>query len=197
MHGLSDRYDLFIFDWDGTLEKVRYMYKLNERLNPFWKNKKSSSLMNAATRNDRMLIERNLKRLEHIEETGERRFKWILDMYMRFSKPGLQYGAVGVLDALKGKGRHIAVFSNGALWRVKKEAEELKIDRYFDSMVSAQSIGFLKPNPMGIHMIIKVCKATRSRTLYIGDMIDDIKTARGAGVDSCGIAAGFDDRTAL
>ncbi len=198
MHTLiSKRYDLFVFDWDGTLEKVRYIYKLNERLNPFWKNRKRSSFENATSAYEDSEIERQLKRLESLEEMDERRFKGILDLYMLFTKPMLQDDSLAVLRSLHGKRKMIAIFSNGALWRVKKEIKALGISSYFNSMVSAQSLGYLKPNPLGINVIMKKCNAARSRTLYIGDMVDDIKTARAARVDSCGIAAGFDDYTAL
>lgn len=194
---ISDRYDLFIFDWDGTIEKVMYMYKLNERLNPFWRSRKRSSFRNAITPDDSKRIREQLSKLEHIEEEDERRLKRLLDIYMMFTKPKMQEGALAVLKTLHSRGKTLAVFSNGAMWRIRKEIKALGIEDYFNSMVSAQSIGFLKPNPIGIHLIMKRCKTPRSRALYIGDMVDDIKTARSANVDSCGIAAGFDDYNAL
>ncbi|MEM0149411.1 MAG: HAD family hydrolase [Candidatus Micrarchaeaceae archaeon] len=194
---ISDKYDLFIFDWDGTLERVMYMYKLNERLNPFWKNKKKSSFKDAASPNDKRQIEKQLKRLENIEERDERKLKFLLDMYMLFEKPKMQDGSLSVLRSLYNRGKAMAIFSNGASWRIKREIRDLSIDHYFSALISAQHIGSLKPNPLGIHLIMRKCGAVSRRTLYIGDMVDDIKTARAAGVDSCGIAAGFDNYTAL
>ncbi|MGC8537531.1 MAG: HAD family hydrolase [Candidatus Micrarchaeia archaeon] len=194
---ISDRYDLFIFDWDGTIEKVMYMYKLNEKLNPFWKSRKRSSFRDAITPEDSKRISEQLRKLEHVEEADERRLKRLLDLYMIFTKPKMQEGALAVLKTLHERGKTLAVFSNGAMWRIRREIKALGMNDYFDSMVSAQSVGFLKPNPIGMHLIMRKCKIPRGRTLYIGDMVDDIKTARSAGVDSCGIAAGFDDYTAL
>jgi HAD superfamily hydrolase (TIGR01549 family) len=116
---------------------------------------------------------------------------------MLFEKPRMQYGSLPVLKSLHKKGKKIAIFSNGSSWRIEREIKDLSIDHYFSSRVSAQHIGSLKPNPLGIHLIMRKCDVARRRTLYIGDMVDDIKTARAAGVDSCGIAAGFDNYTAL
>jgi HAD superfamily hydrolase (TIGR01549 family) len=194
---ILDRYDLFIFDWDGTIEKVMYMYRLNEKLNPFWRSRKRSSFREAITPDDSRRIKEQLRKLEHVEEEDERRLKRLLDIYMMFTKPKMQEGALAVLKTLHDRGKTLAVFSNGAMWRVRREIKTLRIEDYFDSMVSAQSIGFLKPNPIGIHLIMNRCRISRNKTLYIGDMVDDIKTARSANVDSCGIAAGFDNYNAL
>ena len=194
---ILDRYDLFIFDWDGTIEKVMYMYRLNEKLNPFWRSRKRSSFREAITPDDSRRIKEQLRKLEHVEEEDERRLKRLLDIYMMFTKPKMQEGALAVLKTLHDRGKTLAVFSNGAMWRVRREIKTLRIEDYFDSMVSAQSIGFLKPNPIGIHLIMNRCRVSRNKTLYIGDMVDDIKTARSANVDSCGIAAGFDSYNAL
>ena len=194
---ILDRYDLFIFDWDGTIEKVMYMYRLNEKLNPFWRSRKRSSFREAITPDDSRRIKEQLRKLEHVEEEDERRLKRLLDIYMMFTKPKMQEGALVVLKTLHDRGKTLAVFSNGAMWRVRREIKTLRIEDYFDSMVSAQSIGFLKPNPIGIHLIMNRCRVSRNKTLYIGDMVDDIKTARSANVDSCGIAAGFDNYNAL
>ncbi|MCL5442335.1 MAG: HAD family hydrolase [Candidatus Marsarchaeota archaeon] len=194
---ILDRYDLFIFDWDGTIEKVMYMYRLNEKLNPFWRSRKRSSFREAITPDDSRRIKEQLRKLEHVEEEDERRLKRLLDIYMMFTKPKMQEGALAVLKTLHDRGKTLAVFSNGAMWRVRREIKTLRIEDYFDSMVSAQSIGFLKPNPIGIHLIMNRCRVSRNKTLYIGDMVDDIKTARSANVDSCGIAAGFDNYNAL
>ena len=88
--------------------------------------------------------------------------------------------------------KRIAVMSNGRSQRLIKEFQYLGITDYFDSVVSGRHIHEIKPNPTGVKAILKEFKADPKRTVYIGDMVDDIITAKLANVRSCAVANGFD-----
>lgn len=187
---ISSRYDLFIFDWDGTLTSMKLLNALNESLNPVWKRKKTESMNSSVSK-------KTIKTEETAEEKEFKRYEWLVDGFMLLMSPKLQNGSMKTLQKLRRENKKIAMFSNGSYWRIVSEAKKLKIYRYFDDIVSSQSIGYLKPNPTGINMIIKNMKADPKRCLYIGDMIDDIVAARLAGIDCCAVGSGFEEMNSL
>ncbi len=192
--GLMNRFDLFVFDWDGTLSNVRFERALNERLNPFWMHRKSEQ---------RIALEKG-KRKEEDEERQikartsiEGSFAPLVDLYFTFVKPKLGDGSLDVLKKLKKNGKKVALFTNAAEWRIHKELKLLGIEQYFDMVVSGQGIGAIKPSPKGLRYILDKLKVKKNRTLYSGDMTDDLIMAEYAGVPSCGMACGLDSYTRL
>ncbi len=176
-------YDLFIFDWDGTLIEIKLLHRLNEKFNPLWKRRKrrsSEGIGNSA-----------IHEIELIEKEEEK-FSKLADLALTFYRPRLQKGSRQVLLHLKENGKKIAVFSNGSRWRIASELRHLGIKGLFDIVVSAQSIGFLKPSPVGLEMIARKMHTEKKSVLYIGDMADDVVAARRAGIDCCAIASGLD-----
>lgn len=199
---LSKKFDTFIFDWDGTLTRVVLLRKLNERLNPRWayKKKVSRDLIDEYSvqppKNMNTLagkaITRHIKRVE-----AERRMGFLADISLYLFRPHLQVDARAVLDKLRDKGVTIALFTNGAKWRVLRELSYLKVEDYFSAIVSAQDFNTLKPNPLGLKVIVKALHSDNKRTIYIGDMVSDIEAAKYAGLHSCAVSNGFDDEREL
>ncbi len=189
--GIIDQYDLFIFDWDGTLAEIKLMNRINERLNFLWLKKKERS------RRQALYSARSMKRMEIREEKETKEYKSIVDFLMLLANPKLKPDSIETMRLLRERGKRIVLFTNGAYWRVAKEAKNLGIMRYFDFLLSAQDIRYVKPNPLGLNMIIERERARKNRVVYIGDMIDDILAARLAHVDCAAVYSGFDTRKAL
>lgn len=187
MRNIYDKYSLFIFDWDGTIVKIKLLNKLNELKNPLWKRKKLHKI--------EKLNNTQLHKIEIKEQIREERFRYLLDPLVFILRPKLQDDSLALLNTLSKK--KLALFTNGAKWRVKREMRSLDVDRFFKIFISAQDIGALKPSPNGIKLILKSESVSRAHALYIGDMADDIITAKKAGIDSCAIASGFDDYKTL
>ncbi|MEM0147784.1 MAG: HAD-IA family hydrolase [Candidatus Micrarchaeaceae archaeon] len=181
-----ENYDLYIFDWDGTLTKGKFINKLNEKLNPFWKRWKKASKYGKINKEKKIIAD------TEIFEKNEEKYSLFLDLFVFIYKPKLQKYSRNTLELLKKRGKKVALFSNGAKWRIRRELTHIKISKYFDIIVSAQDIGILKPNPYGLNIIAKLLSINRSRILYVGDMVDDIITARAAKIDCCAISDGFD-----
>ncbi len=187
MDNIYNKYSLFIFDWDGTIVKIKLLNKLNELKNPLWKRKKSHKI--------ETLNNTQLHKIEIKEQSREERFRYLLDPLVFILRPKLQDDSLSLLNALSKK--KLALFTNGAKWRVKREMRSLNVDKFFKIFVSAQDIGALKPSPNGIKLILKSENIHKMRALYVGDMADDIVTAKKAGIDSCAIASGFDNYETL
>jgi len=187
---LSGRFDTFVFDWDATLTTVKLLRKLNERLNPQWAYRKRKS-MEMIEKNPGSFRNKSIRRKIRITEAKEG-VAFLADLSLYLMKPRLQNDSREVLQILKQKRKKVALFTNGAAWRVLRELAYLGIEDYFTAIVSAQDLNALKPNPLGLEVIVKALHASKERTIYIGDMANDVDTAKYCGVHSCAIANGFD-----
>lgn len=190
--GLLSRYDLFIFDWDGTLNSMRFLFRMNEAV------KRALHMWNRDSRVKRLnLKEYDLKRKIRSEETRSDTIYSMMDLFLNFSRPKLHNDSLKLLSKLRKNGKKIALFSNARGNRIAKELAYLGIADYFDVVVSAQDLKIMKPNPSGLNTIMRTLKAKPGRTIYIGDMVDDILTARLARVSPCAISDGFDSHHTL
>ena len=187
--GMLRNYDAFVFDWDGTLSSLKLLRALNERLNPYWRYKKRKGRegMGEGSRED---IDKSIRRKER--SRGRRLVTPLIDVSMVFLKPKLHNDSRTVLDTLRRRGKKIALFTNGSSYRVLKELSYLGIEDYFEVIVSAQDLKALKPDPIGLKVVISAIKSKKGRVLYVGDMVDDVLMAKSMGVDCCAVADGFD-----
>ena len=131
---------------------------------------------------------------EHMkmEELENNALSFVVDIFLMFSRTTLQKGTVRMLQMLKAKGKKVAIFTNGGKRRVLKEVNAAGIAGYIDVLLSARDIHAFKPDPKGINVIVHHLKANKARTIYVGDMIDDIMAARHAKVSICSLSDGFD-----
>jgi HAD superfamily hydrolase (TIGR01509 family) len=190
---LLKKYDLFIFDWDGTLSEMHSVLKANEWI------KRKLRTWDRAARIKEMESRRKevLRREIRIEETKNVFLATVFEVLAIFYRPRLHRDTTELLALLKRMGKNVAILSNGNSSRLSKELERMGIGKYFDLVVSAKDIGAVKPDPRGIKVIVARMKTRPSRTLFLGDMIDDILTADLAGVDSCAVSDGFDSHEKL
>ncbi len=180
---LSKDYDLFIFDWDGTLSTstilVRLSSFLKKRYNRGYvmqhKEYYSSGYKTTMSRDEAML----------------KHYAILYDLYSLFSRPRLKGGSIEVLKALKKKHKKVAVFSDSKRYRLLKEMKNLGIIDYVDFALSAASIGAYKPNPSGLLLIMERMRTGKGKSIYIGDMATDVFTAKFAGISSCAVTDGL------
>lgn len=180
-------HDLFVFDWDGTLNNMRLTMRINESV------KRALGLWNTDSGiKDFTHVDYNLKMRLKNEEMKNDFMTYLFDMLLNFSRPRMHNDSLKVLKSLRRKGKKIALFSNGRSHRVIRELKILGITDYFDAIVSARDLNALKPNPTGLKAILASLKTRPERSVYIGDMCDDIIAAKLLHVHSCAIADGFD-----
>jgi HAD superfamily hydrolase (TIGR01509 family) len=179
--------DLFVFDWDGTLNSMRITMRINESI------KRALGIWNTdSSIKDFKHVDYDLKKKLKNEERKNDFMTYLFDFLLNISRPRLRNDSLELLKYLHKKGKKIAIFSNGRSHRVIRELRILGIVDYFDSIVSARDLNTLKPNPSGLKVVLNSTKVKASRCVYIGDMVDDIITAKLAHVSSCGVAGGFD-----
>ena len=178
--GLLKKYDAFIFDWDGTLNGMRFALRLNESVKhalKLWN--KDSSMKDFG----KMGIDLKKKRLSD-EQRKNSIMVPLAELPFYMSRPRLQNGTVHVLRKLERAGKYMAIVSNGNEHRLMKELNYLGITDYFDIISSAKSLKAMKPNPSGIMAVVKTLGVRPNRAVYIGDMVDDVISAKLARVAS-------------
>ncbi len=166
---------------------------LNERLNPYWAYKKSHALEAKGSPNKKIGKHGSLPK----RSMGMKLLAPLVDVSLLLSKPKLHNDSIEVLQELKRRHKTIVLFTNGAEYRVVRELDYLKIENYFEMIISAQDLNALKPNPLGIEVALKTIRASRKKAVYIGDMANDVIMAKYAGIGSCAMACGFDSYSTL
>lgn len=181
---LIDKYDLFIFDFDGTLSTSTFLARITRHL------KRRYDL--EYVRKHEKEFRDGLKGPEHLRKDANDVYSYLYDFYAFFFRPRIMDDAIAVLDYLKNRRKKVAVFSDANFYRLMGEARMLRVTGHVDMMLSAQSIKFFKPSPAGIQLILEKFRKSKSRCLYVGDMATDVLTARFAGIDCCAIYSGVD-----
>ena len=176
-------YELFIFDWDGTLSTSMMIVRVSNLLRMRYRREhilkhKEDYIANAG---------RKIKSIERADVF----YSKLYDIYSRFSKPSLKPGAMELLEELRKQGKKVAIFSDSQSYRLMLEARTLGIVEKVDFILSASSIDSYKPDPSGLMLIAKKYRKNMKKCLYIGDMPSDIATAKFAGMDSCALGDGL------
>jgi phosphoglycolate phosphatase len=181
---------LIIFDLDGTLvdaypaitASFNYvMKKLNYPL------QKPITIRRAVGWGDKDLLSPFVK---------SRDLEMALALYRRNHKtallkkssllPGVKY----VLKKLKKQGYKLAVASNRPTVFSLVLIRHLKLNRYLDYILCADSPRFRKPHPQMLNRIMNKFFAKPSESLYVGDMTIDAQTGRRAKVKTVIVTTG-------
>ncbi|MFH1387589.1 MAG: HAD-IA family hydrolase [bacterium] len=99
------------------------------------------------------------------------------------------------LEAVKGK--IMIIVSNKGDALIHEILENHGIACYFSQVLGGDSSLCLKPDPCAILDLLKKHQISPKEALMIGDMTVDIKTGQNAGILTCAVTYGFDDREKL
>lgn len=106
-------------------------------------------------------------------------------------------GIPELLDGLVQRGLHLAVLSNKPDHFTRQCVNEF-LPAYSWSMILGMRDGFpRKPDPAGVHEILRELRLAPEECLYLGDTNTDMQTAVSAGVFPVGVLWGFRDREEL
>lgn len=100
-------------------------------------------------------------------------------------------GVVETLDTLHARGYAMAVLTNKPERFSRDMCAGLNFGKYFFQVYGGNSFEQKKPDPVGIHTLMRECGATPEETWMVGDSSTDILTARNAGVRCVGVTYGI------
>jgi phosphoglycolate phosphatase len=187
--------DLLIFDLDGTLidSKLDLAHSVNAARNHLGLPAIDNELVYTYVGNGApVLIRRALG-----VDASEQDVKTALDFFLAYYRDHmLDYtclypGVVETLEQLASDGARMAVLTNKPVRISQAILDGLGVSRHFFRVYGGNSFEQKKPHPIGIDTLLEETQIARDRTLMIGDSAVDIRTARNAGVRSCGVTWGF------
>ena len=98
----------------------------------------------------------------------------------------------GVREALEALGHHpMAVLTNKPVRFSEKILEGLRIASHFRYVYGGNSFETKKPDPEGMHTILRAFEIEPRQAMLVGDSDVDVRTARNAGVWACGVSYGL------
>jgi phosphoglycolate phosphatase len=190
--------DLLIFDLDGTLVDSQRDLADSVNATRTWMGLEPLPL---ATVNSYVgdgaptLIRRVLPGAG--EEDLARALRYFLEYYREhmLDSTALYPGVREGLDRLHEAGVPLAVLTNKPVRFSVQLVEGLGLEMHFFRIYGGNSFEEKKPHPRGIDALVAESGAARGRTVMVGDSATDIRTARNAQVQACGVTWGFQPET--
>ncbi len=191
------KYDLIIFDLDGTLidSKVDLVNSVNFtrkqlNLNPL----PDEIIFSYIGDGVQKLIQRAVS-----ETRNKSVFSRALNIFLSHYRDHLlDYTMVypGVLEVLtKLDHKVLGVLTNKPLESTLAILTGLNIKERFCFIYAGNSFRQKKPHPVGINKILNETKIPRHRTLMVGDSYIDMETGQNARVSTCGVTYGLTGNT--
>ena len=188
---MAERFDLIVFDWDGTLMDsaaaiVRAMQAAARDLD----------LPPPPDERARYVIGLGLgDALRHaIPELEEAAYPRMVERYRHHylssdHELSLFEGVDALIDALAGRGHLLAVATGKSRLGLNRALGHTGLGRYFHATRCADEC-FSKPHPAMLEELMDELGAAPERTLMIGDTTHDLQMARNAGCASVGVSYG-------
>ena len=196
--GPAGRSDLLIFDLDGTL--VDSQRDLADSVNAMraWMGlpQISDDVVSSYVGDGApMLVRRALPGAS--EEDLAQGLRYFLDYYRAhmLDATTLYPGVREALDLLHQARVPMAILTNKPVNFSVRMIQRLRLDQHFFRIYGGNSFEDKKPHPVGIEKLRAESGAARERTVMVGDSAVDVRTARNAGVQACGVAWGFQPQT--
>ena len=106
-------------------------------------------------------------------------------------------GAAEVLRTLHERGLRLAICSNKPVAFTRELVSFLEVAAYLDVVLGPEDVARPKPAPDMLLTALPHLGVSAAEALYIGDMVVDIETARGAGVAVWVVPTGSDETDTL
>ncbi|TCL73483.1 HAD family hydrolase [Rhizobium sp. BK251] len=102
-------------------------------------------------------------------------------------------GVVAAMDKMKAEGFKLAVCTNKLESLAVTLIERLSLTGYFDAITGGDTFAVRKPEAAHLAGTVERAGGDLSRTVMVGDSINDILVARNAGVPSIAVPFGYSD----
>ncbi|GFO56716.1 haloacid dehalogenase [Geomonas sp. Red276] len=106
-------------------------------------------------------------------------------------------GVAETLQALHDRGFTMALVSNKNVALCREVLAKLGLDRFFPTVLGADSLPFRKPSPEPVLALVKKFELDPRECAMIGDSINDMAAGEGAGVITIGCRYGYGEASEL
>ena len=191
------KYDLVIFDLDGTLLNTigdlaaSVDYVMRSRNLPEHTDAEYRQMVGGGIKRlvERALPEDLAQDEAYVEECVAQFRRYYVDNIDRHTEP--YDGMHSLLAELRAHGVKVAVASNKFQHGTDRLVAKFFGDIDFVAIEGNREGAPLKPDPQIVHNILQTANVNPERAIMVGDSGIDIRTARAAGIESVGVAWGF------
>jgi len=99
-------------------------------------------------------------------------------------------GILDTLKTLKEMGLKLALFTVNGKKSTSYVLRTLRIRRFFDKVITRDSVSMVKPNPVHLEAALKMLRVKPEEAVVVGDSVWDMKSARELGVVAFGVPTG-------
>lgn len=193
------KYDVIIFDLDGTLsnsgegitKSVQYaLEKLNIR----------EDLENLKHFVGPPMKEEMMKSYHFTEEQAMEAVRLYRERYTPIGiyETSLYDGITELLEKLKKSGKIIAMATSKPQSMAEEVLKYLKIDSYFDFVMGADMVGGKQSKSEVLNALFEVLPTKdKAKMLMVGDTIFDVKGAGAVNIDCIGVSYGYGDKNEM
>lgn len=190
---------LLIFDLDGTLidSRLDLANSVNATLAEMKRPPLAHPVIFSYVGNGAPVLIRKAMGPDASDEEVKRSLEFFLEYYRDHAMDDTQLYP-GVLESLQRfheAGIQLAVLTNKPVRISEAIMKTMGIDSMLFRVYGGNSFEQKKPHPVGIDTLRADADVAAERTWMVGDSIVDMKTARNAGVNSCGVTYGFQPET--
>ena len=100
-------------------------------------------------------------------------------------------GAAETLGDLKGAGWRLAVCTNKPEGPSRRLLSALGLDALFEAVAGGDTFAVKKPDPGHVHGLLDILGAVPGEAVMLGDSLNDVLAARGAGMPVIAFASGY------
>ncbi|GIU23453.1 haloacid dehalogenase [Shewanella colwelliana] len=187
-----NRYDLVIFDWDGTLmdsvgKIVACMQQTANLLDMAIPSEASIRDIIGLSMNEAL----NVLHPAACEVTRQQMIDVYREQYLQLNQTPspLFDGTEQLLLTLKKSGHHLAVATGKARAGLDRVLNETGFRQHFNASRCADEAQS-KPHPQMLSQLLDELKVAPNRAVMIGDSIHDLNMANNAGIDAIGVSYG-------
>lgn len=189
---MNKRYELLIFDWDGTLADS--IGRIVEAMNVAAERAGEAPSSDAAIKGiiGLALGEAISTLYPHLDAVEVEVFRQhYADIYMALDQQPspLFEGVVESLEAFRGEGYQLAVATGKARRGLDRVLKANGWERYFDITRAADEARG-KPHPLMLEQILAHCQVEPHQALMVGDSAFDLQMASNAGMHSVAVGYG-------
>lgn len=191
---MAQPFNLFIFDWSGTIsDDRRPVYEANQRMSAHWGIPPISY--------ETWLPKTAMTVFDYFRDAGVTATdQEIWDLYTRtFNEintenqlPTVYADARRALESLRTPDRTLTILSAHPQRNLTEEAERYGLAGLFD-IISGDS----RDKSEGIRFFLETLETPPDRAVYIGDTVNDMRHAHAAGIRRAAITTGYHSRPAL
>lgn len=193
-----NRYELIVFDWDGTLMDSAAMI-----VDSVQAAARDLGLEPPSDERARHIIGLGLEdALRHaMPDLPEARYEDLVERYRhhylsRDHELVLFAGATALIESLAAQGRWLAVATGKSRRGLDRALEHSGLAEFFHGTRCADEC-HSKPHPQMLEELMAELAVSPAQTLMIGDTTHDLLMAKNAGVDAVGVSYGAHPRAAL